>query len=236
MVQHQTLHQPTILHYHTCNPSTDVIIDKPFWSENRFHCTVAYSRVRAPTLLAQVTVVAEENWKLSSIEFIVSWVDFLLVVESAFSSIHHHSQVRYVAIYILISGSPLHSGPSPIPFPSSSSHLSPCQSMSYWQVAFADVGFIWEKYKGWTPRPVGNLPRGGGGVPRPAPRCGEGGFSAPARPVKIIKTAGKSRGKKKARISTFSNRGNKWWNNITTLKNAQSSLSIGYARESKKWK
>ena len=142
MVQHQTLHQPTILHYHTCNPSTDVIIDKPFWSENRFHCTVAYSRVRAPTLLAQVTVVAEENWKLSSIEFIVSWVDFLLVVESAFSSIHYHSQV----CDILISGFPPRTRSSPIPFPSSPSHLSPCLSMSSWQVVIADVGFIWEKY------------------------------------------------------------------------------------------
>ena len=62
------------------------------------------------------------------------------------------------------------------------------------------------------------------------------GRPAPPSPVKMIKTAGKLWGKIKARISTFSNRGNKWWNNITTLSNAQSSLSIGYARESKKWK
>ena len=71
--------------------------------------------------------------------------------------------------------------------------------------------------QGWTPRPAG-----------------KGGFPAPPRPVKMIKTAGKLRGKIKARISTFSYRGNKKWNNITTLNNAQSSLSIGYARESQK--
>ena len=63
-------------------------------------------------------------------------------------------------------------------------------------------------------------PRGEGGVPRPVPHCGEGGlpapprtvgrggFPAPTRPVKLIKTAGKLRGKIKAWISTFSNRGN----------------------------
>ena len=68
---------------------------------------------------------------------------------------------------------------------------------------------------------------------RPAPRCGERGAR---RPVKMIKSAGKLWGKIKAQISTFSNKGNKRWNNITTLNNAQSSLSIGYARESKKWK
>ena len=48
---------------------------------------------------------------------------------------------------------------------------------------------------------------------RPAPRgtlpAGRGGFPAPPRPVKMIKTAGKLRGKIKARISTFSKRGNK---------------------------
>ena len=48
---------------------------------------------------------------------------------------------------------------------------------------------------------------------RPAPRgtlpAGKGGFPAPPRPVKMIKTAGKLRGKIKARISTFSKRGNK---------------------------
>ena len=62
---------------------------------------------------------------------------------------------------------------------------------------------------------------------------GMGGFPAPPRPVKMIKTVGKLWGKIKAWISTG---GNKWWNNITTLNDAQSSLSIGYARESKKWK
>ena len=57
--------------------------------------------------------------------------------------------------------------------------------------------------QGWAPRPAGNPPRGEGGVPRPVPRCGEGGLPAPPRPVKMIKTAGKLRGKIKARISTF---------------------------------
>ena len=50
-------------------------------------------------------------------------------------------------------------------------------------------------------------PRGrGGSPPRPA-LWGRGG--SPPRPVKMIKTAGKLRGKIKARISTFSNRGDK---------------------------
>ena len=50
-------------------------------------------------------------------------------------------------------------------------------------------------------------PRGRGGSP---PRAvGWQGFPAPPRPVKMIKTAEKLRGKIKARISTFSNRGNK---------------------------
>ena len=56
--------------------------------------------------------------------------------------------------------------------------------------------------QGWTPRPAGNPPRGEGGVPRPAPLCGEGGVP---RPVKMIKTAGKWRGKIKARISNRRN-------------------------------
>ena len=75
--------------------------------------------------------------------------------------------------------------------------------------------------------------RRGGSPPR---TVGRGVFPAPPHPVKMIKTAGKLRGKINTRISPFSKRGNKWWNNITTLNNAQSSLSIGYARDSKKWK
>ena len=55
----------------------------------------------------------------------------------------------------------------------------------------------------------GALPAGrGGSPPRPA-LWGGGGLPAPPCPVKMIKTAGKLRGKVKARISTFSNRGNK---------------------------
>ena len=59
-------------------------------------------------------------------------------------------------------------------------------------------------YQGWTLRPAGK-----GGFPALPRAVGRGGFPAPPRPVKMIKTAGKLRGKIKARISTFSNRGNK---------------------------
>ena len=44
--------------------------------------------------------------------------------------------------------------------------------------------------------------------PAPPRTVGKGGFPAPSRPVIMIKTAGKLRGKIKARISTFSDRGN----------------------------
>ena len=40
-------------------------------------------------------------------------------------------------------------------------------------------------YQGWTPRPVETLPAGRGGVPRPAPSCGEGG--SPPRPAPLLK-------------------------------------------------
>ena len=59
------------------------------------------------------------------------------------------------------------------------------------------------------PVPRGTLPAGKGGFPAPPRAVGRGGFPAPPRPVKMIKTAGKLRGKIKARISTFSKRGNK---------------------------
>ena len=55
----------------------------------------------------------------------------------------------------------------------------------------------------------GRPARGEGGFPAPSRAVGRGGVPAPPRPVKMIKTAGKLRGKIKARISTFSNRGNK---------------------------
>ena len=54
--------------------------------------------------------------------------------------------------------------------------------------------------QGWTPRPARR-----GGFPAPPRTAGKGGFPAPPRPVKMIKTAGKLRGKIKARISIFSN-------------------------------
>ena len=59
------------------------------------------------------------------------------------------------------------------------------------------------------PAPRGTLPAGKGGFPAPPRAVGRGGFPALPHPVKMIKTAGKLRGKIKARISTFSNRGNK---------------------------
>ena len=84
-------------------------------------------------------------------------------------------------------------------------------------------------YQGWAPRPAGR----GGSPPRPA-LWGGGGFPAPPR--KNDQNRGEVAGQNECPNLNFSNRGNKWWNNITTLNNAQSSLSIGYARESKTWK
>ena len=55
------------------------------------------------------------------------------------------------------------------------------------------------------PAPRGTLPAGRGGFPAPPRTVGKGGSPAPPRPVKMIKTAGKLRGKIKARISIFSN-------------------------------
>ena len=52
-------------------------------------------------------------------------------------------------------------------------------------------------------------------------RCalwGEGVLTLP-RPTKMIKTAGRLRGKIRAQFSNYSNRRNQWWNNITTLDN-----------------
>ena len=92
-------------------------------------------------------------------------------------------------------------------------------------------GKVWHLNIAGMPRPAGNPPRGEGGGSPPCPALrGRGG--SPPRPIKMIKTAGKLRGKIKARISIFLQQ----QNNITTLNNAQSGLSIGYARESKKWK
>ena len=50
------------------------------------------------------------------------------------------------------------------------------------------------------PAPRGALPAGRGGFPAPPRTVGRGGFPAPTRPVKMIKTAGKLRGKIKAYI------------------------------------
>ena len=84
--------------------------------------------------------------------------------------------------------------------------------------------------QGWTPRPAGNPPRGEGGVPRPAPHCGEGGVPRPDPPRKNDQNRGEVAGQNKGPNFNFLQQ----QNNITTLNNAQSSLSIGYARESKK--
>ena len=59
------------------------------------------------------------------------------------------------------------------------------------------------------PVPRGTLPAGKGGFPAPPRAVGRGGSPAPPRPVKMIKTAGKLRGKINTRISTFSKRGKK---------------------------
>ena len=50
------------------------------------------------------------------------------------------------------------------------------------------------------PAPRGTLPVGRGEFPAPPRTVGRGGFPAPTRPVKMIKTAGKVRGKIKAYI------------------------------------
>ena len=50
-------------------------------------------------------------------------------------------------------------------------------------------------------------PRGEGGFPAPSRTVGRGGVPAPTRPVKMIKTAGKLRGKKKVTFSNLSKRG-----------------------------
>ena len=54
--------------------------------------------------------------------------------------------------------------------------------------------------QGWTPRPAGRW-----GLPAPSRTVGRGRFPARPCPVKVIKTAGKLRGKIKARISKFYN-------------------------------
>ena len=76
----------------------------------------------------------------------------------------------------------------------------------------------------WTPRPAGNPPRAEEGFP--APHCGEGG----GFPRKNDQNRGEVAGQNKGPNFNFLQQ----QNNITTLNNAQSGLSIGYARESKK--
>ena len=119
-------------------------------------------------------------------------------------------------------------------------HFQFCHGTGRWDPLLSLVWAHRISFKDGRPVPQGRgaprpAPQGRGGSP-PRPALFVGGFPAPLCPVKMIKKAGKLRGTIKARISTFFDRGNKWWNNITTLNNAQSSLSIVYARESKKWK
>ena len=56
------------------------------------------------------------------------------------------------------------------------------------------------RFRDGRPAPQGTLPAGRGGFPAPPRTVGRGGFPAPTRPVKMIKTAGKLRGKIKAYI------------------------------------
>ena len=58
-----------------------------------------------------------------------------------------------------------------------------------------DVGQIYIAARDGRPAPRGTLPAGRGGVPAPSRTVGKGGFPALPRPVKMIKTAGKLRGK-----------------------------------------
>ena len=51
--------------------------------------------------------------------------------------------------------------------------------------------------QGWTPRPAGNPPRGEGGGPRPALRCGDGGVPRPAPPRKNDQNRGEVAGQNK---------------------------------------
>ena len=72
-------------------------------------------------------------------------------------------------------------------------------------------------------------PRGGGGSP-PRPALWGGGVPRPDPPRKNDQNRGEVAGQNKGPNFNFLQQ----QNNITTLNNAQSGLSIGYARESKK--
>ena len=82
-----------------------------------------------------------------------------------------------------------------------------------------------QNHQGWPPRPAGR-----GGLPAPPRTAGKGGFPAPPR--KNDQNCGEVAGQNKGPNFNFLQQ----QNNITTLNKAQSSLSIRYARESKKWK
>ena len=75
------------------------------------------------------------------------------------------------------------------------------------ELALISDSVVWSR--DGRPVPRGTLPAGKGGFPAPPRAVGRGGFPAPPRPVKMIKTAGKLRGKINTRISTFSKRGKK---------------------------
>ena len=80
---------------------------------------------------------------------------------------------------------------------------------SSWYKMAEIIGLVAMGTRDGRPVPRGTLPAGKGGFPAPPRAVGRGGFPAPPRPVKMIKTAGKLRGKINTRISTFSKRGNK---------------------------
>ena len=86
--------------------------------------------------------------------------------------------------------------------------LKACQK-SATQISTNNNDKIVGQIRDGRPVPRGTLPAGKGGFPAPPRAVGRGGFPAPPRPVKMIKTAGKLRGKINTRISTFSKRGKK---------------------------
>ena len=78
--------------------------------------------------------------------------------------------------------------------------IVPCQySVTVWHFKNWFISYFFWLYRIVRIRD-GRLPTGKGGFPAPSRAVGRGWCPAPPRPVKMIKTAGKLRGKIKARI------------------------------------